>query len=273
MFWNELEILYIRLDTLYEYVDKFIICESKESHSKRITKKEYVFIENKQLYEKFMDKIIFIPVDTLPFEGDFTLDSNNKASCDNWKNENWQRKHLFSVIKDLNDDDIIAISDMDEIYDPSNIQDIISSVDKYKIVGIKHKLFYYYVNNLKKQIWEGSFFCRKRTIVSEDVIQELRNTRTCLPYYVTGGWHYSWMGGENKICEKFQILVEHDLNAPFNNKEHIKNVLENNLDLFNRDGYYGSSELIDIHVNNNAPKNIDEYIKLFPIIWYVPPSV
>ena len=215
MFWNEVEILYIRLDTLYEHVDKFIICESKESHSKRVTKKEYVFIENKQLYEKFMDKIIFIPVDNLPFEGDF---ANGNAI---WKNENWQRKNLFKIIKDVNDNDIIAISDIDEIYDPSLIPNITSNLDNYNIIGINHKLFYYYVNNLKTQVWQGSFFCRKKTITSENIIQEIRNIRTSLPYYVTGGWHYSWMGGENKICEKFQSIAEHDIIAQFNNKEHI----------------------------------------------------
>ena len=118
MFWNETELLYMRLDILYNYVDKFIICESKESHSKNVIKEEFVFIQNKQMYQKFMDKIIFIPVDKLPFEGDFTLDKNNKDSWNNWHNENWQRNHLINGIIDAKDDDIIAISDLDEIYDP-----------------------------------------------------------------------------------------------------------------------------------------------------------
>ena len=268
MFWNEIEILYMRLDILYNYVDKFIICESKESHSKNIIKNEFVFLENKQLYNKFMDKIIFIPVDKLPFKGDYTLDKNNKYNWNNWRNENWQRNHLISGIIDAKDDDIIAISDIDEIYDPLILSSVYGNIDKYKVIGINHKLFYYYVNNLKKQVWQGSFFLKKKTITSPDIIQTIRNNRTKLPYYINGGWHYSWMGGEDRVSDKFQVIAEHDIIKQYNNKEHIKNVLENNTDLFNRTGYLGSSTLIDLHNDNNAPKKIEKYIKMFPIIFY-----
>ena len=215
-----------------------------------------------------MDKIIFIPVDKLPFEGDFTIDKDNNASWNNWHNENWQRKHLFTGIKDVNDNDIIAISDIDEIYDPSILSNVYSNIDKYNIIGINHQLFYYYVNNLKETIWQGSFFLRKKHITSGDIIQDIRNKRTRLKFYVDGGWHYSWMGGEDRVYDKFQVIAEHDINEQYNNKEHIKEVLINNSDLFNRDGVLGSSKVIDIHIDNNAPKNIDEYIKLFPIIFY-----
>jgi beta-1,4-mannosyl-glycoprotein beta-1,4-N-acetylglucosaminyltransferase len=268
MFWNETELLYMRLDILYNYVDKFIICESKESHSKNVIKEEFVFIQNKQMYQKFMDKIIFIPVDKLPFEGDFTLDKNNKDSWNNWHNENWQRKHLVTGIVDAKEDDIIAISDLDEIYDPLVLSTVHSNIDRYNIIGINHKLFYYYVNNLKEQLWQGSFFLKKKSITSPDIIQTIRNRRTSLPCYINGGWHYSWMGGEDRVSDKFQVIAEHDIIKQYNNKEHIKNVLQNNTDLFNRNGYLGSSKLINIHDNNNAPEKIEEYIKMFPIIFY-----
>ena len=270
MFWNEVEILYMRLDTLYNYVDKFVICESKESHSKKITKDEFVFIKNKSMFSKFMDKIIFIPVDKLPFDGDYTLDKNNNIGWENWGNENWQRKHLITGIKDAKPDDIIAISDLDEIYDPAVLPSVYENIGRYKVIGVHHKLFYYYVNNLKEQLWQGSFFLKKKTISSPEFIQKTRDRRTHLPFYVTGGWHYSWMGGEEKISDKFQIVSEHDIIKKYNNKDHIKNVLENNTDLFNRSGYLGSSTLIDIHEKSNAPENVDEYIKMFPVIFYNP---
>ena len=57
MFWNETELLYMRLDILYNYVDKFIICESKESHSKNVIKDDFVFIKNKQMYENLWIKL------------------------------------------------------------------------------------------------------------------------------------------------------------------------------------------------------------------------
>ena len=76
------------------------------------------------------------------------------------------------------------------------------------------------------------------------------------------------MGGEDKILSKFNSVAEHDIISNYNSTEHVKNVLKNNTDLFNRTGMLGCSEIIDIHKNNNAPKNIDEYIKLFPVIFY-----
>lgn len=267
MFWNEIDLLYIRLDILYNYVYKFIICESKESHSKRITKDEYVFIKNKELYEKFMDKIIFIPIEKLPFEGD-TAKNNNIL----WKNENWQRKYLFNGIKNIkniNNNDIIAISDLDEIYDPKILPYVFENISKKYVIGCIHKLFYYYVNNLKKQNWKGTFFIENKNIINPELLQDLRNSRNNLNDYCIGGWHYSWMGGLNRIQEKFKVVAEHDIINQFDNKKHISNVLKNNSDLFNRKGYFGESTLIDIHKDNNSPENINHYIEKFPYLLYI----
>ena len=270
MFWNEKEVLYMRLDTLYNYVDKFVICESKESHSKKIIKDEYVFIENKQLYEKFMDKIIFIPIEKLPYEGDtnFTKEGVRINGCRNWKNENYQRKFLFNSITHLENNDIIAFSDVDEIYDPLILETVQNNIDKYKIIGVKHKLFYYYVNALKEQRWDGTFFIKKVNLVSSDTIQNIRDKRTRLPFYISGGWHYSWMGGVVKIQNKFNAVAEHDIIKEFNNVEHIRNTINNISDLFNRKGYNGNINIIDIYKDNNAPVNIKKYIEQFPILFY-----
>ena len=125
MFWNEIEVLYMRLDILYDYVDKFIICESKISHSGKITKDDFVFNKNKKLFEKFMDKIIFLPYNNYCGKGDTAKNGNT-----DWTNENSQRKWLFNEINKFNDDYLIAVSDVDEIWDPKNINSIKKKIRK-----------------------------------------------------------------------------------------------------------------------------------------------
>jgi len=269
MFWNEIEVLYIRLDVLYDYVDYFVICESKESHSKKIIKSEFEFIKHKQFLSKFMDKIIYLPIETLPFDGDVNFDKqNNPLNSMNWPNENFQRKYIFNAIQNINGDDIIAISDVDEIYDPLLIQCIKDNIGQRFIIGINHKLFYYYVNAIKTQIWQGSIFIQRNKLRNPDDIQTLRDNRTRLPNYLNGGWHYSWMGDANKIKEKFQCIAEHDLISKYNTDENIYNSINNISDLFNRNGTLGEIKLIDVFMDNNAPVRINDYINTFPYILF-----
>ena len=148
MFWNELEILYIRLSILYKHVDHFIICESKQSHSGKIIKDEYCFIKNKHLFTEFLDKIIFLPLplNLVSKSGDSAINTHGV-----WPNENFQRKFLFCEIEKFPGDTLVAISDLDEIWDPKNIEQIKQNVHKFKVCGVIQVLFYYYLNCKRKQ--------------------------------------------------------------------------------------------------------------------------
>ena len=262
MFWNEIEVLYMRLDILYNFVDYFIICESKISHSGKVKKDEYIFNKHKDLYSKFMDKIIFFPYD----DSKYRAGDSGKNGSNNWPNENTQRKWLFNEIKKFDGDSLIAISDVDEIWDPKNIENIKTKVEKYYVCGIIQNLTYYYVNCLKEQKWKGTYFV-KRKFLTFDKIQILRNKRGVLPVYVSGGWHFSWLGNKDKIMEKFQCVAEHDIINQHSMEDNIKDCLKNVKDLFGRDGYYGKITVIELN-NNILPVRINEYIKKFPEIYY-----
>jgi len=263
MFWNEIEVLYMRLDILYEFVDYFIICESKISHSGKVTKDEYVFNKHKDLFSKFSDKIIFLPFNNYCGKGDTAVNGNTE-----WTNENSQRKWLFNEIKKFDSNSLIAISDVDEIWDPKNLESIIQMVNKYKVCGIIQKLTYYYVNCLKEQEWKGTYFIKNKNLTKEK-IQTLRNNRCGLPIYIKGGWHFSWLGNKDKIIEKFQCIAEHDIIDQHATEENIKDCLENVKDLFGRDGYYGHIKIITLDNNQfQFPLKIKEYIAKFPQIYY-----
>ena len=93
-FFNELDILEIRLNVLYETVDYFVITEANKTHTG--SKKEYVFEQNKERFSKFLDKIIYIKVDDLP-----DLESSETSSDGNkWLYENYQRDAIMRGLKD-----------------------------------------------------------------------------------------------------------------------------------------------------------------------------
>lgn len=261
MFWNEIEVLYMRLDILYDYVDYFIICESKSSHSGKIKKNEYIFKKNKKLYEKYLDKIIFIEYGDDEFVG-----KGDKASgtAGIWPNENKQRKWLFNKIKLYPEDSIVAISDVDEIWDPKNIDIIKKNVNEHNVCGVEQRLSYYYVNCFKG-FWRGTYFI-KRKYLTFNKIQTLRNERSRHPSYVKGGWHFSWLGDVDRLKEKFECIAEHDIIKTHSSTENIKDCITNIKDLFGRvDSYV--PKIINIDDNLQLyPKNIKKYIEKFPHI-------
>jgi hypothetical protein len=100
-FFNELDLLEIRLEELYPVVDKFIICESTKTHSGK--NKSLRYIENIARYKKYKDKIKYIVYDEFP-EG-----------ATSWDLENNQRRCILKGLEEVNKYDIIMISDIDEI--------------------------------------------------------------------------------------------------------------------------------------------------------------
>lgn len=256
MFWNEFDLLHLRLDYLYDKIDYFIICESKDSHSKKIRKKKFIFKQYLHLYEPYMDKIIYLPIKNLPFEGD---------NLNSWKNENFQRKFLFNEIKKLNKNDLIIISDLDEIVSKKAISDFENS--NYQIAVCKQKLYYYYINLIQNQKWNGPIICRKNILKNSDTIQTLRNNRKnkINNFLSDGGWHYSFMGGLNRIKYKIDSIVEGE---KFNNNENfIEKCLKLNKDLLNREKSIFEKKIIDIKIDNNSPDNIEKFISLYPYLY------
>ena len=117
MYYDEDIILDIRLNILDKYVSHFVICEANFNHNG--TKRELIFDINK--FKKFKNKIIYIPLNYQPSnlfkikKSDTQLIKNSKILDNALLRENFQRNYLFEKIQDFNEDDIIIISDVDEI--------------------------------------------------------------------------------------------------------------------------------------------------------------
>ena len=230
---NENLVLDIRLNTLNQFVEKFIIVESQYDHQGN--KKELNFkIEN---YDKFKDKIIYLVIDNFP---------NNLS---NWERENFQRNYLINGFDVIKDDDYIMISDLDEIPDLSKIKEIENS----KFTVFEQNMYYYKINiiNQTSPYWYGSRICKKKYLKSP---QWLRNKKVKIyPFWRLdkirwniirkGGWHFSFLMTSSEIKKKISSYAHSEFNnEKYKNLDKIEYSIANKVDLFDRSINYKQVE-------------------------------
>ena len=215
MYFNGLELLELRLETLYDTVDYFVINEAGQTHTG--AKRDFEFDINR--FEKYKDKIRYIKLETLPY-------------TDGHQNEYYQRNRLIDGCYDAQPDDYIMISDDDEIINPETLKEGIRN--NHDLFRLSMKLFYYYVNNLRNQLW-GETIVGKRKHFGNP--QDMRMKYNGVPIINNGGWHYSYLGGLDKIQLKFNSFSEQQTNTPeINNRENILKCLETGEDVCHRQG-------------------------------------
>jgi len=198
-FNNELDLLDIRLNELDRIVDKFILVEANKTQS--LLDKPFHFEQNKKRYEKFLDKIVHIKVEDCP---------NNDR--DLWTMEHFQRNCVARGLQEISPSmtDFVMISDIDEIPRASVIKHTIESniLDQVGIVVLDCDFYAYYMNlKAAYRTWVGASITRAElyTRYSPQVIKDEKNRYTKIP---NGGWHFSWLGGGEKVWEKAHQCIE-----------------------------------------------------------------
>jgi beta-1,4-mannosyl-glycoprotein beta-1,4-N-acetylglucosaminyltransferase len=198
-FFNELELLEIRLNTLDKFVDKFVLAEAPHKHSGE--PKPLYYNENKLEFKKFREKIIHVVVDDIPVNSNY------------WIPENFQRNAIIRGLTRANPDDIILISDLDEIPRPEKFGLI-------KSTGITIFLMDYYVYYLNSRSpdepqWTlGTRAVHLKEMVSpqETRLYGCRREPIGNKYAIfNGGWHFSYLGGEAKTLEKILTCPDRQL--------------------------------------------------------------
>jgi len=198
-FYNELDLLEIRLNELYDVVDKFIIVEANKTQS--LIAKPFNFETNIDRYKKFLDKIVYIKVEDCP--------SNDKNL---WTMENFQRNCVMRGLDQIgiNENDLIMISDMDEIPRASSIKTCLNHPEISQLpVYVLDNDFYVYFMNLKVsgRTWVGTSIFRP-SLLSKFSIQNIKDGKNRYPVIRNSGWHFSWLGGYEKIHEKAMSCIE-----------------------------------------------------------------
>jgi len=224
MYFDEDLLLDIRLNTLNNYVSKFVITEATYTHNG--AKKKLKFdIDN---FKKFKDKIIYIVVDEQPpnilkiNESDSVSQKGEKLILNGYARDNYQRNRLADGIKEALDEDIIIISDLDEIPNLSNIN--LEKINN-KIIQFKQKMFYYKFNLYYPDFdWFGSKACKKKNLISPQWLRNIKSKKyskfridlifnkkkySDIFYVLNGGWHFTCIRTPEDLEYKLLNFAHH----------------------------------------------------------------
>lgn len=272
-FFNELDLLEIRLNILAEHVDRFVLVEANRTHT-GITK-PFFFEANRTRFTAFLDKIVHIKVDDLP-----DLESGQEGKFGHrWILENYQRDAILRGLENCHEDDIVLISDVDEIPNPE-------AIAKYRkgICSLEQKFMYYFLNNrsLKEPIWNKARICTYADLRHPG--QALRShdpyafSAPGRPTYLRfckakpirdGGWHFSYCGGVESILQKRRSIVEQRFNTEDNMRpEKVLEAIQHGQDILGRPGFCFRSEPIDASFPRYILENQERYAHLIS-----PPSL
>ena len=224
MFFDEEMLLDLRLNILDKFVDQFVIVESSYTHSGK--EKKLIFDINK--YSKFKEKINYIILKDPP-EGIEVINSNDsegeisrKEILNALKRENLQRDTIFNGLKNVDSNDWIIVSDLDEIPDLTKVN---FNKIKNKIIFFKQKVFYYKLNlELKTLRWIGTKACRKKHLKSPQWLRNIKDKiypkwridilfsekkYNDIFFIENGGWHFSFVKKPEDIEKKLRSYLHH----------------------------------------------------------------
>jgi beta-1,4-mannosyl-glycoprotein beta-1,4-N-acetylglucosaminyltransferase len=229
MFFNELDILELRLNTLNDVVDYFILSESTVTFSGN--PKPLYFQENKERFKKFEDKIIHIVYEP-SFKGK-----------GNWKRENQQRDIISNQLRKLcSDEDLIINSDLDEIPNP----EVIKNYNSKGISILEQKFYYYYFNCLSDNLWLKARI-GTWSEMKKDTLTNIRLADYNFRFRIkNGGWHFSFIGDVDNTIHKIESFAHQEFNNDhIKSKDILEEKMINGKDIFNRGFVYRFVEIDD----------------------------
>jgi beta-1,4-mannosyl-glycoprotein beta-1,4-N-acetylglucosaminyltransferase len=258
IFYNELDLLTYRLNVLNDFVDYFVIVESRHTFVGK--EKKLYFNENKHLFENFNKKIIHIIVDDFPYKHhNISITSNEQ-----WSNETFQRNAIsigINCIKDLSNSDLIIISDLDEIPDPYTLDKIKKNDIIVDINALQMDLYYYNLNTKVQKKWNLSkIVSYKNYIELNKSCNDIRNMEC--HKISNGGWHLSYFGDAKFIKNKINSFSHQELNNDnYTDLLKIEENIKKNRDLYGREDI--NIEKVEIKDNKYLPVNYDIYMKKY----------
>lgn len=270
-FFNELDILKLRMNVLKDVVDYFVISESTVTFSG--DPKPLYYNENKEMFKEFEHKIIHNIVDDTPMD------------CNAFMRDHHQKCAVARGLKDCKPDDIVIFSDVDEIPNPDTLKELLPNVEDGKIYMLAQRLFYCYLDmeevsgnllsvtgefdDVEKKQWLGTKICRY-SVLNNYTTEELRNKeQKAIGVRVpNGGWHFSYMGGGKKqsTADRVKYKIKSAAHQEYNNRHILWNVrknIKNMQDIFGRD-----SKLQLVEIDETYPKYLRDHLDEYKYLLY-----
>ena len=283
LFFNELDLLEIRLNTLNDVVDHFILVEASVTHQG--TPKSFIFEENKERFNKFLDKIIHVKVTEIPssfstlpniiptnFKEEIIkriYDDISKTRLFNrfvphemgFGRDFFQKESVKLGMENASDDDILILSDLDEIPNPEYISRLNEFFESDQLYTFNQTHYCYYLNmihyshidntkhnNGVNTNWKGS---RMGTwgLLKNYSLNELRAQDN--NDIIDSGWHFSWMGGIDRVKNKLKSYSHQE-----NNQTHIIEGVDQMLNVEDVIYDFRGDKSVKVEIGENHPQYI-----------------
>ena len=238
-FFNEIDLLKIRLEYLYDHVDYFVISESNQTHSGH--PKPLYFEDNKSLFSRWLHKIIHIVDDHYGLNShEFSRPSAYDPSAAQWTLERSQRDAIWRGLDQATEGDLVIVTDVDEIWNPRLLRLLSTSAAVPSVARLGMSFHYYYVNCVgvgqNNRLWTHPYYFKLGSLPAGRSLSSVR-TETKLPTIRGVGWHFSYLGGEEKIREKLEAFAHQEYNTEeYKDLVHLQRSLDLCIDHLKRDG-------------------------------------
>ena len=246
-FFNELDILKLRLNILAPLVDRFVIEEA--THTFSGLPKELCFEKNKQMFAEFLPKITYLVVD------------NSPADISTHERDKFQKNALEKALTEVSQEDVLILSDVDEIPNPEVLKKIIEEFDKEKIYHLAQRNFYCYLNmeevsgnllsitgefpGVSRKMWLGTKVFSKKNIPDTGIIdlREISPTDKRSVRVENGGWHFGYMGSchETDVSKRVGTKVVAAAHQEYNTEDVLAEVKDRLIlgeDIFGRNAVF-----------------------------------
>ena len=258
-FFNELDILNLRLHIMDPYVDRFVIEEATMTFSGE--PKELCFEKNKEMFREFLPKITYVvvrdtPVKAITHERDY-----------------FQKNRLIEGLKDATPQDVIIFGDADEIPNPVTLQKLIAEFDPAKVYHLAQRNFYGFLNMeeksgslmsitgdfpdipKEKRLWLGTKVFSISSIPKEGMVRMRDLIPVTDPRSVRvadGGWHFGYMGGyhETNAAKRIGVKVKAAAHQEYNDREILAETMDRLIlgqDIFGRNAQFRRVEIDDTY--------------------------
>lgn len=270
-FFNELDLLEIRLNELDPVVDYFVLVEATVTHSG--LPKPLYYDEHMCDYRflPFGNKIIHVVVDDMPMtkkEVEEAISPQDRVWMqsgyqveDNWVRERFQRNAMMRVLKDFDPEDIVIIEDADEMVRP----EIVAKLPEILVDGsnaVEQVLHTYYLNwKCMNMPWWGTKILKNKFVNNPS---EHRFHTPASKYIYKGGWHFGFLGGADAIRTKIKAYAHQEFNTE-NTLDKIDYFLGNQKDALGR-----LYEYQIVPIDDTYPTYIRKNLEKFEKYIYVP---
>jgi beta-1,4-mannosyl-glycoprotein beta-1,4-N-acetylglucosaminyltransferase len=208
LFDSELDMLELRLNVLGDVVDQFVLVEATETF--RGNPKPLYFSENCERFAAFIHRINYVAVRDLP------------ATDNPWHREHFQRNAIMRGLHGCEPDDVILVSDVDEIPNPETIKHLPFLLADFERVAYEQALYSMTLNWRHTRPWFGTRAIRYADL---DLPQSLRNTLSVMKgewCFQDGGWSYSSFGGVASLRNKLKSFSHAECDTPaITNEAHL----------------------------------------------------